>query len=99
MLLSERGYGVARSQHRPQNAERLRSFMSGNVVVLPFEEEDAVIAGEIRAELRSAGTLIGPYDLLIAAQALRAGATLVTANVNAFRRVRGLECEDWTAPN
>ena len=98
IVLFELWYGVARSQHRPQNAERLRSFMSGNVFVLPFEEEDAAIAGDIRAELRSAGTLIGPYDLLIAAQALRTGATLVTANVSEFRRVRGLEWEDWTAP-
>jgi tRNA(fMet)-specific endonuclease VapC len=46
--------------------------------------------------LERAGTPIGPYDLLIAAQALRSGSTLVTANVREFRRVPGLAVEDWT---
>jgi tRNA(fMet)-specific endonuclease VapC len=55
-----------------------------------------VIAGDLRAELERAGTPIGPYDLLIAAQALRSGSTLVTANVREFRRVPGLAVEDWT---
>jgi len=37
------------------------------------------------------------HDLLIAAQALRTGTTLVTANVSQFARVRGLVWQDWTA--
>jgi len=49
-----------------------------------------VAAGDRRAALETAGTPIGPYDLLIAAQALRSGATLITANVSEFARVRGL---------
>src|SRR3989442_10721715 len=44
---------------------------------------------DLRATLEAAGTPIGPYDLLIAAQALRSGATLVTANVSEFARVSG----------
>jgi predicted nucleic acid-binding protein len=35
--------------------------------------------------------------MLIAAQALRSGATLVTANVAEFARVRGLGWQDWSA--
>ncbi len=96
IVLFELWYGVARSQHRAQNAERLRTFLAGNISVLAFAEEDAAIAGDLRAELGKAGTPIGPYDLLIAAQALRAGTTLVTANVTEFRRVRGLVWQDWT---
>ena len=42
------------------------------------------------------GTPIGPFDLLIAAQALRTGMTLVTANVSEFARVAGLVWQDWT---
>lgn len=99
VVLLELWYGVARSSRRAANTERLRSFLSGAVTVLPFEEEDAAIAGALRAELERAGTPIGPYDLLIAAQALRSGATLVTANVAEFRRVRGLLWEDWTLPS
>lgn len=89
-------YGVARSQHRAQNTERLRILLAGNISLFAFAEEDAAIAGDLRAELEKAGTSIGPYDLLIAAQALRAGTTLVTANVTEFRRVRGLVWQDWS---
>ena len=96
VVLYELWYGVARSGHRAENAERLRVFLSGNISVVPFDEEDAVAAGDLRAALEVAGTPIGPYDLLIAAQALRTGATLVTANVSEFARVRGLLWQDWT---
>jgi tRNA(fMet)-specific endonuclease VapC len=97
VVLYELWYGVARSQRRRQNAERLRVFLSGNIDIAPFDEEDAVAAGDLRAALETAGTPIGPYDLLIAAQALRSGSTLVTANISEFARVRGLVWQDWTA--
>jgi tRNA(fMet)-specific endonuclease VapC len=97
IVLYELWYGVARSGRRRENAERLRIFLSGNIEIVAFEEEDAMAAGDLRAALEAAGTPIGPYDLLIAAQALRSGATLVTANVSEFARVRGLVWQDWTA--
>ncbi len=96
VVLYELWYGVARSERKRENAERLRIFLSGNIAVLPFDEEDAKTAGELRATLEAAGTPIGPYDLLIAAQAQRSGATLVTANVAEFARARGLDWQDWT---
>jgi tRNA(fMet)-specific endonuclease VapC len=97
IVLYELWYGVARSAHRRENAERLRVFLSGGIEVSGFDEEDAKTAGDLRATLEGAGTPIGPYDLLIAAQALRSGATLVTANVAEFTRVPGLQWQDWTA--
>lgn len=96
VVLYELWYGVARSERRRENADRLRVFLSGNIDIIPFEEDDAVAAGELRAALETAGTPIGPYDLLIAAQALRNRTTLVTANVSEFARVRGLSWQDWT---
>jgi tRNA(fMet)-specific endonuclease VapC len=90
-------YGVARSQHRNQNADRLRLFLSGDIGVIPFEAKDAAIAGDLRRALEAAGMPIGADDLLIAAQALRMNATLVSANIAEFARVDGLGCEDWTA--
>jgi tRNA(fMet)-specific endonuclease VapC len=97
IVLYELWYGVARSTRRRENTERLRAFLSGGIEVVPFSEEDAATAGALRATLESAGTPIGPYDLLIAAQALRSGATLVTANVSEFARVPSLSWQDWTA--
>jgi tRNA(fMet)-specific endonuclease VapC len=97
IVLYELWYGVARSARRRENAERLRVFLSGGIEVSAFDEEDAKTAGDLRATLEAAGTPIGPYDLLIAAQALRTGATLVTANVAEFTRVPGLQWQDWSA--
>lgn len=96
IVLYELWYGVARSARRRENAERLRVFLSGNIETVAFDDEDAVAAGNLRAALETAGTPIGAYDLLIAGQALRAGTTLVTANVSEFARVRGLVWQDWT---
>lgn len=98
VVLFELWYGVARSARPTENAERLRIFLSAGIDALAFEEDDAQAAGELRAELDAAGTPIGPYDLMIAGQALCRGATLVTANVAEFARVRGLRWEDWSAP-
>ena len=97
IVLYELWYGVARSARRRENAERLRVFLSGGIAVSQFTEEDAKTAGDLRATLEAAGTPIGPYDLLVAAQALGSGATLVTANVAEFARVQDLRWQDWTA--
>ena len=45
--------------------------------------------------LAAAGTPIGPYDVLIAGQAIARGLTLITNNVREFRRVPALQLEDW----
>ena len=63
--------------------------------VLPFEKEDARSAGEVRAHLRSKSTPIGPYDVLIAGQAVARKLVLITHNRREFTRVPGLMTEDW----
>jgi tRNA(fMet)-specific endonuclease VapC len=97
VVLFELWYGVARSERRRENAERLRAFRAGPINIAVLDEEDATIAGDLGAALEKAGRPIGPYDLLIAAQVLRFGATLVTANVSEFDRVPGLSWQDWSA--
>ena len=97
VVLFELWYGIARSRRREANVDRVTLFLSGDASLAPFDGEDAAIAGELRAQLEAAGTPVGPYDLLIAAQALRMGAILVTANVSEFSRIPGLAWEDWTA--
>ncbi len=96
-MLYELWYGVGRSDRRRENAERPRIFLSSSIAVVAFNEQDAVTAGDLRGLLEAEGRPIGPYDLLVAAQALRIRATLVTANVREFARVRGLLTEDWTS--
>jgi tRNA(fMet)-specific endonuclease VapC len=95
IVLFELRYGIAKSQRQADNAADLADFLSLDITPWPFDAEDAQEAGDIRAALQRAGTPIGPYDILIAAQARRRGATLVTANAREFSRVPGLRTEDW----
>jgi tRNA(fMet)-specific endonuclease VapC len=78
-------------------AKNLRLIEQVNLTVLPFEPEDGREAGRVRALLAMRGTPIGPYDVLIAGQALARGLVLVTHNVREFGRVPGLKVEDWQA--
>jgi tRNA(fMet)-specific endonuclease VapC len=90
-------FGAAASGRRAANEEKVSVFItSGKFAVLAFDEADAREAAEIRAHLRQIGKPIGPYDVLIAAQARRARATLVTANHREFERVPGLLVIDWS---
>jgi tRNA(fMet)-specific endonuclease VapC len=88
-------YGVAKSQRIESNTRRLEAFLAGPLEWVLFDDEDARVAGSIRAELEAAGKPVGAYDVLLAGQARRRGATLVTSNTREFARVPGLKWEDW----
>lgn len=74
--------------------EVIATFLEPGVVILPFDEEDAADAGDIRAHLEARRQTIGFYDILIAAHARRRSATLVTLNLREFARVLGLSVTD-----
>ena len=65
--------------------------------ILPFDVPADAEYGGIRAELEAAGKPIGSNDFLIAAHAYSTGATIVTGNTVEFRRIRGLNVENWLA--
>ena len=93
IVAAELRYGCAR-KGSPQLLRRVEEFLS-EVPVLPFDVPADSEYGGIRAELEAAGRPIGSNDLLIAAHACALAATIVTANVGAFRGVRGLNVENW----
>ncbi len=95
VVLHELWYGVHKSSCPVENAATLRNFLRGPAGILRFDEEDAQVAGEVRAELERTGKTIGSYDTLIAAQCLRNDLIIVTSNLYEFRRVKGLHCQDW----
>lgn len=95
LTIHELWYGVAKSERKAANTEALQKLMASGFEIWVFDADDAEIAGEFRGDLATAGTPIGPYDLLIAAQALRRNAVLVTANEREFNRVRGLKTRNW----
>ncbi len=85
-------YGAFKSRRAAQNVALIDALQ---FVVLEFDKEDARQAGAIRALLASKGTPIGPYDVLIAGQAVARNLILVTHNTQEFGRVPGLRFEDW----
>jgi tRNA(fMet)-specific endonuclease VapC len=89
-------FGVLASRDPATAAESLAGLME-DVVVEPLSQDDVTVAARVRAMLKRVGAPIGPYDLLIAGQALNRGWTLVTSNTKEFSRVPGLAFEDWSA--
>jgi tRNA(fMet)-specific endonuclease VapC len=90
----ELNFGIAKSNRAAANAQKLEIFLT-SLNIVSFEQQDARIAADIRAQLERAGQPIGPYDYLIAAQAIRHDLTLVTADAREFSRVAGLRWENW----
>ncbi len=65
--------------------------------IIGFTSEEAKKSGGIRAQLEREGNKIGPYDTLIAGQALSHGLTLVSNNTTEFSRVKSLKLINWCA--
>ena len=95
VALFELRYGAANSERVERNHRILDALLSDGFEIVAFDEDDASEAGALRAALRREGASIGPHDLLIAAQARRRGATLITNNLREFARVPGLAVVDW----
>jgi tRNA(fMet)-specific endonuclease VapC len=95
VVIFELWYGVAKSARPQTNRQRLETFLAGPIIVLPFDDEDARIAGSIRAALEVSGKPIRAYDVLIAGQALASQLTLVTVNLSEFSQVKGPRWQDW----
>ena len=85
-------YGAFKSQRVTKNLALLDALQFATV---EFDKEDARRAGELRAILAAKGAPIGPYDALVAGQAMARNLILVTHNTSEFERVPGLRIEDW----
>ncbi|NMG45325.1 PIN domain-containing protein [Aromatoleum toluvorans] len=94
IVMSEIEYGIAKSKRQEHN-RRIFDAIMGGFPVVPFDAAAARHYGSLRAELESAGKIIGANDMLIAAQALALGSVLVTDNVREFSRIDGLLVENW----
>ena len=91
---AELRFGVARLPQAAKLGVAVEEFLL-RVEVLSWDSDCAQRYAEIRARLEREGDPMGNLDLMIAAHALAAEATLVT-NDRVFRRVKGLRQEDWT---
>ena len=93
IVAAELRYGSVKNSSK--RLLQLVEDLLGEINVLPFETPADVEYGAIRSEFESGGKPIGANDLLIAAHARAVSATIVTANVGEFARIRGLTVENW----
>ncbi|HKT23009.1 MAG TPA: type II toxin-antitoxin system VapC family toxin [Terriglobales bacterium] len=93
IVAAELRYGSAK-KNSPRLTAQLEAILRA-IDVLPLQSPADATYGLLRAQLEQTGKMIGANDLLIAAQALTLGHVLVTDNEREFRRVEGLECENW----
>ncbi len=87
-------FGAMKSANPERNFALQQAFLE-QFVSLPFDDLAVTTFGVIRSQLEIKGTSIGAYDLQIAAIGLANNLTLVTHNTQEFRRVEGLQVEDW----
>jgi len=95
LTIAELEFGVENSQYVEKNRVALLKF-SSLFRILPFDDEDAVYYGKLKTKLEKKGEIIGPIDMLLAAQALSKDLIFVTNNADEFSRVDGLKIEDWS---
>lgn len=93
VVAAELRYGAEKSGSAALG-ERVAQVLSA-LEIIPVDSPADAHYAEIRHHLTRRGTPIGPNDLLIAAQAVSLGLTVVTANLSEFERVPGLAVENW----
>ena len=95
LTVAELEYGVENSKYIEDNRIALLKFLS-IFNVLNFDDMDAAPYGKLKTKLKKTGQIIGPIDMLLAAQAISKELIFVTNNVDEFKRIDGLKIEDWT---
>jgi len=88
-------YGLALNAERAKKLAPILDAFFSTIATLAFDEADAQAAAAIRTALKTQGQPIGAYDVLIAGTGLARGLVVVTSNVGEFKRVSGLQVEDW----
>ncbi len=95
ITVAELWHGVERATgaYRSKRQKYLQTIL-GALPVIPYTELTAYEHARIWAELESSGTMIGFYDVIVAATALERGSELATFNRRHFAQIRGLSIVD-----
>lgn len=88
-------YGLKLHSERELKIRPVWTSLLAFIRVLPFSENCAAESALFRQKLKTAGTPVGPYDLLVAGTAAANKLTLVPSNLSEFRRFSGLAIENW----
>jgi tRNA(fMet)-specific endonuclease VapC len=93
IVAAELRYGSTK-KGSPRLTAQLESVLCA-LDVLPLDTPADTAYASLRTRLEQAGTPIGGNDLLIAAQVVALGYTIVTDNEGEFARIDGLPRENW----
>jgi len=88
-------YGLKLNPARAKKIKNVTDMLLSMMHTLSYNSEDAIATATIRSYLKSAGTPIGAYDVMIGGVALNRGLIMVTSNTKEFDRITGLVLEDW----
>ncbi|MCR5200977.1 MAG: type II toxin-antitoxin system VapC family toxin [Saccharofermentans sp.] len=94
ITVSEFEYGASRRNWGDKNRQMINAFLA-NYRVLPFNENDALLLGRVRAQHEALGHVVGLLDLMIGSQAVNNDLVLVTHNTKDFVDIPGIKLEDW----
>jgi tRNA(fMet)-specific endonuclease VapC len=94
IVIYELNVGIAKSTSPQKRSQQLKDLCSW-VKILDFGYAEAIASAKIRAYLEKKGLPIGHHDLLIAGTTTIQNGTLITRNINEFKRIPKLELEDW----
>ena len=94
ITVAELYYGAEKSKFKAKNREKVKRFVS-TFEIVSFDEKACTAYAKIRHSLERSGTPVGSMDLLIASIGLVHNFTVVTNNIKEFKRVKGLNLENW----
>ena len=91
ITVAELWHGVERAAgaHRARRQQYLQTVLAA-LPVIAYTEQTAREHARLWAELESTGTMIGYYDLIVAATALERASDVATFNRRHFAQVKGL---------
>ena len=92
---AEMRYGAIGKKSSPKHNKWVDHFVMRLDAILPWDVKAIDEAARIKKELNNKGFPIGPNDTAIAGHAISAECILVTNNSREFKRVSGLNWEDW----
>jgi tRNA(fMet)-specific endonuclease VapC len=94
LTIAELEYGIENSTRVEDNKMALLKFIS-IFNILCFDDMDAIPYGKLKAKMKKEGNMIGPIDMLLAAQALSKDLIFVTNNSKEFIRIDNIKLENW----
>ena len=94
ITFGELHYGAEKSARRADNLIAIENFVA-RLDVLPFGPKAAAHYGQVRAELKRAGTPCRPHDMQIGGHARSEGLIVVTNIMREFMRMPGIRAENW----